>query len=155
MLSSSGDAVLVAVLLGLAAVDVAVAGVGVLVALAVLGRWGTTSLSALAGLQAVVGPAGLRGTSLAAASSWVAASALVVVAATVPRRVPAAVLGLTAALVVAGPAITTASDAGIRVGAGAGAALAASLVAGRVPRRLAVPTALTLAAASAVLAVLA
>ena len=155
VLSSSGDAVLVAVLLGLVAVDVAVAGVGALVALAVLGRWGTTSLSALAGLQAVVGPAGLRGSAIATASSWVAAAALLVAAATVSRRLAAVALGLTAALVVAGPAVATASDALVRGGAGVGGAAVATLLAGRVDRRAGIPAALALAAAAAVLSVLA
>ncbi|MEY2478518.1 MAG: hypothetical protein QOG87_3833 [Actinomycetota bacterium] len=155
ILSSSGDVVLAAVLLGVAALDVAVAGVGVGVALAVLGRWGTTSLAALAGLQAVVGPAGLRGSTIAAASSWVAAGALLVVAATVSRRLPAAALGLTAALVVAGPAVATVSDGAIRLGAGAGGALLGALVAGRSTGRIATPVALVLAAVAPVLSVLA
>ena len=155
LLSSSGDTVLVAALLGLAAVDAAVAGVGALVALSVLGRWGTTSLSALAGLQAVVGPAGLRGSTIATASSWVAATALVITAATLPRRLPAVALGLAAALVAAGPAVATFSDALVRIGAGVAGALLTALVAGRLPRRVGVPAAVALGAAAAVLSVLA
>jgi hypothetical protein len=147
--------VLVAVLLGLAAVDTAIAGVGALVALSVLGRWGTTSLSALAGLQAVVGPAGLRGSAIATASSWVAAAALLTASATMSRRLPALAAGLTAALVVAGPSVPTASDALVRGGAAIAGAGLAALVAGRVPRRAGIPAALGLGAAAAVLSVLA
>lgn len=152
ILSSSGDALLVAVLVGLAAMDVAVAGIGVLAALAVLGRWGTTSLSALAGLQAVVGPAGLRGEAVGASSSWVAALALVVASAALTRRWPAAALGMLAGLLVAGPAAVDPTDAGIRAaGAVVGGAVAV-FAAGRASRRTALPVAAALAAVSAALA---
>ncbi len=50
-------------------------------------RWGSTSLEAVAGAQAVLGPAGLVGPSTAAASSWLAALALVLAA--VPLRLVA------------------------------------------------------------------
>lgn len=154
-LSSSGDALLVGVLVGLAAVDMAVAATGVIVGLAVLARWGTTSLTALAGVQAVLGPAGLRGSALAAASSWCAAAALIVAAALVPRRTVAATVGLLAGLVVAGPAP---SDLALGVeraaGALAGAGLAV-LVAGRVSGRFGVPVAVAMAGVALVLAVLA
>jgi hypothetical protein len=144
----------VAVLLGLAAVDVLVAGLGAVVALAVLARWGTTSLPALAGLQSVVGPAGLRGSGVEAASSWLAAAALVVVAGALPRRWPAVALGLTAALVVAGPAASRPADAAVRVGGAVAGAALATAVAGRLPTRLAYASAAVLAGASLVLAVL-
>lgn len=153
ILSSSGDAFLVAVLVGLAAMDVAVAGIGVLAALAVLGRWGTTSLSALAGLQAVVGPAGLRGEGVGAASSWVAALALVVACAALTRRWPAAALGLLAGLLVAGPAAVDPAHAGIRAAGALVGSVVAVFVAGRASRRAALPAAGVLAAVSVALAV--
>ncbi|MGI8758899.1 MAG: hypothetical protein ACR2K0_06290, partial [Acidimicrobiales bacterium] len=45
--------------------------------LAVLERWGTPSLSAVAGAQSVLGPGGAIGPAAAAASAWFAAAALV------------------------------------------------------------------------------
>jgi hypothetical protein len=44
-------------------------------------RWGSTSLGAIAGAQAVLGPAGWTGSNLAVASAWLAAVALVLAAA--------------------------------------------------------------------------
>jgi hypothetical protein len=151
LLSSSGDALLVAVILGLAAGEVAVAGTAVFVALAALARWGTTSLSALAGIQAVVGPAGMHGSALAIASSWLGATALLVAAAGLRRRWPAVVLGLFAGLLVAGPSAVQSGDALVRVvGAIAGAGLAAAAATWVPTRRTAGAAALLAAAALAV-----
>lgn len=76
-LSSTGSAVLLG---GLLVVVVrrpapAMAVTGALLAVAV--RWGSASLSGLAGAQAVLGPAGLVGPRPAAASAWLAGAALV------------------------------------------------------------------------------
>lgn len=155
VLTSSGDVFLVAVLLGVATADAVVAGVGVLVAVSVLARWGTTSMRALAGLQAVLGPAGITGDTFGVAASWLAAVALLVAAAGVPRRAAAVPLGLLAGLVVAGPAVTGLQDAALR-GAGAGfGGVAAALLAGRAPGRVALPLAAAVAAAGCVAGVVA
>jgi hypothetical protein len=146
---------LVAVLVGLATADALVAGTAALVALSVLARWGTTSMPALAGLQAVLGPAGITGEVLGVASSWLAAAAIVVAAAGVRHRVAAVPLGLLAGLLVAGPAVTGASDAAVRgVGAVLGVAVT-GVVAGRFPGRLTVPLAAVVAACAAGAGVLA
>lgn len=50
-------------------------------------RWGSTSLDALAGAQAVLGPAGLVGPGRAAAASWLVAAALVLSSPAGRRRV--------------------------------------------------------------------
>lgn len=154
-LSSSGDVFLVALLVGLAAADAAVAGVATLVALSVLARWGTTSMSALAGLQAVLGPAGTTGDALGVASSWSCAAALLLAAAGVPRRAAAAPLGLLAALVVAGPAVSELAHGGVRLGAAAVGVTVAVVVAGRAPGRFTLPVAALVAAAAAGAGVLA
>src|SRR5207247_2419053 len=60
------------------------------------------SLTAVAGSQAVLGPGGLVGPVVAAASAWLAAAALVLVAPRSPG--PAIALGLLAADLVAGAA---------------------------------------------------
>jgi hypothetical protein len=145
----------VGVLLGLAAVDMAVGVSAVLVGLAVLARWGTTALGALAGLQAVLGPAGLTGRALGIASSWCGAGALAVAAALVPRRVTAAAVGLLAALVVAGPAASGAGTSLLRFGAAAAGAGTGAVLAGRSSGRFTEPLAVGLAAVALVLAVLA
>lgn len=44
--------------------------------LAVLARWGTASLGAVAGAQSVLGPGGVVGPAAAAAAAWLAAAAL-------------------------------------------------------------------------------
>ncbi|HUF33638.1 MAG TPA: hypothetical protein VMN58_10585 [Acidimicrobiales bacterium] len=76
-LSSTGSAVLLGGLLVVVvrrpASAFAVAGA----VLAVSVRWGSSSLSGLAGAQAVLGPAGLVGSRPAVASAWLAATALV------------------------------------------------------------------------------
>jgi hypothetical protein len=84
-LSSRGDALLLVVVLGaLAAQPLRVAGVtGALVGSML--RWGTTSLGAIAGAQAVLGPAGWTGSSIAVASAWTGAAALVLAAPSAPR----------------------------------------------------------------------
>ena len=155
VLTSSGDAFLVAVLVGLATADRLVAGVTALVALSVLARWGTSSMSALAGLQAVLGPAGATGETIGVASSWLGAAALLATASGVSGRWPAAVLGALAGLLVAGPAIAGPEDGAVRLaGAVAGMALTV-LAAGRIRGRLAMPAAALLAAIATGLAVLA
>src|SRR5205823_14379110 len=109
-LSSTGDVLLLGALLGVAAGDLATGTAAVLAGLAVLGRFGTTSLAALAGAQHVVGPAGTTGPVLLAAAAWLAALALSF--STSAEFAIAAVFGLAAADVVAGPAIGNGGQAG-------------------------------------------
>jgi hypothetical protein len=149
-LTSSGDVLLLAAALGLAAADRAVFIVVVLAGVAVLGRWGTTSMAALAGGQAVIGPAGITGAAPSVASAWLAATALVAVASG-RRWLPVAVaLGLLAGLLVAGPSATSPADAGVRAGAAIAGVGAAVLVRRFVPRRGGTIAALVLGVAAAV-----
>ncbi len=111
-------------------------GVGavLLAGLAVLERWGSPSLEAVAGAQSVLGPGGVVGPASAAASAWFTAAALVLAspraagreddaAAGSSRRhrlrpaalVVALATGSTAALVVAGPELAV--DLPLRLGA--------------------------------------
>lgn len=70
---------------------------------AVLVRWGGPSLAAVAGGQAVLGPAVALGAGAAAASSALAALAIVLLA---PSRLPLVLaLGIVAGAIVAGPAV--------------------------------------------------
>ena len=150
-LFSAGDALLLGVLLAVAAAELSAAVVAILATLAVVIRWSDTSLEAIAGAQAVLGPAGLVAPIAAAASAWCSALALVLAS---PRNWSAVAFGLVAALVVSGPAAVTALNLGLRVVAAA-AGVGLALLAGRqAPPALARPAALALAAAACVLAVL-
>jgi hypothetical protein len=151
-LTSAGDVLLLGVLLGVAAGDVEAGAASVLAGLVVLGRFGTTSLAALAGAQHVVGPAGTTGPVLAAAAAWCAAAALTL--STRAEFAIAAVFGLAAADVVAGPAVHSAESLAVRLAASLLAVAAAWFVGGWVPPRLARPAALA-AGALGVLLVLA
>jgi hypothetical protein len=156
--TSTGDVILLGVLLGLAAsgavVDGAVAGaVGVLAGAGVVGRWGTSSLAALAGGQAVVGAGGWTGSAALVASSWGSALALLLVC---PAGLaPAAAFGAAASQLVAGPALADNSSAGAvahRVLAPLAGAGAAVVMARLVPRQVARVAAVGAAVISAALA---
>lgn len=112
VVGSTGDAFLLAVLLGVVAGDVVAGAAAAGVALALLARWGSSSLAAVAGAQAVLGPAVVLGPPVSAASVWLATLALVVVA---PVGWRAVLFGATAGLVACGPAATTLGNAGLRV----------------------------------------
>jgi hypothetical protein len=108
--SSHGDVVVLAVLLGLGAGRRA-SGVAVAVALtAALVRWGSPSLGAIAGAQAVLGPAGWTGSSVAVVSAWTGAAALMLAAVSFDRTsttqtvLSVSPFAIAAADVVAGPA---------------------------------------------------
>lgn len=166
----SGDALAAGVLLGLAAADVTAGAMGVLVGIAIVGRWGSTSLAALAGGQAVVGAAGWSGPVGMVVSSWTGAVAIV---AACPRRRPASTAtsqgssavavagtlacGIFAAALVAGPAVggETGPVVALRIGASAAGVVAAMLVVRACPRRVARVVGLIAAASAAALAVLA
>lgn len=150
-LSSSGEVVLLAVLLAVAAGEVLAGAVAVLATGAVALRWGSTSLEAIAGAQSVLGPGALVGPLAGAASTWCAAAALVLAR---PRGWGAAVFGVAAGLVAAGPG---AGSVGLAATRGAAALLGAALAVGvqRWAPPAARPAALGLAAAAVALAVLA
>ena len=114
LLGSIGDGVVVALLLMLAAADVAPGVVASLAAAATVLRFGSSSLEALAGAQAVLGPGGVVGPTRAAASTWLAASALVLGA---PGGLQAIPFGVAAGALVCGPAPRTPPDLLLRGGA--------------------------------------
>src|SRR2546430_7741379 len=60
-LSSTGDVLLLGALLGIAAGEVTAGAAALLAGLVVVGRFGSSSLTALAGAQQVIGPAGVTG----------------------------------------------------------------------------------------------
>jgi hypothetical protein len=143
--TSTGDVLAVGVALGLLAADAVTGSTAVLAGLATVARWSSSSVGALAGAQAVVGAAGWTGPWPSVLSSWVAALALVLVC---PRGRGAAVaFGVVAAALVAGPAVGgSLGSLAVRVGASAVGVAAAALAASRVPRRVARPLALEMAA---------
>ncbi|HUR18447.1 MAG TPA: hypothetical protein VMZ51_05850 [Acidimicrobiales bacterium] len=146
-LSSSGEIVLLAVLLGVAAGDTVVGAVAVLATGAAALRWGTTSLDAIAGAQTVLGPAVAVGPLVAVGSAWCAAAALILIKAPGPGAV---VFGLTAGLIAAGPSGGPGPVA-VRIAAaalGAGLAVAAQHRAPSAAR----PAAMVLAAGAVILA---
>jgi hypothetical protein len=77
---------------------------------AALVRWGSPALGAIAGGQAVLGPAGWTGSSLAVASAWLGALALVLAAVSLDKRrwvvsaLSVSPFAIAAADVVVGPA---------------------------------------------------
>jgi hypothetical protein len=150
ILLSTGDLFLLAVLLGVAAATVPAGVTGAAVAVAVSTRWGSSSLAAAAGAQAVLGPALVVGPWPALVSGWCAAAALLLAA---PPGLVAPVFGAAAALVAAGPGATSLGNGAIRFGALAAGAAAAWFLVPRVPTavRRAGPA---VAAAAAALAVL-
>jgi hypothetical protein len=127
-LTSSGEVVLLGVVLGLAAADVATGAVTVVACLALAVRWGATSLDALAGAQAVLGPGGAVGPPSAMAASWCAAGALVLAS---PRGWAALAFGSAAGLGLAGPSPATGGDVGLRLAAAAAGVVCAVVLARR------------------------
>ena len=95
-------------------------------------RWGSASLEDVAGAQAVLGPAGWVDPPMAAAGSWLAALALVLVSPALPPRVGWVAAGASAAVVVAGPGP---GDLWVRALAVVLATFAAALVAHRTTGR--------------------
>jgi hypothetical protein len=82
---SRGDVLVLAALLALVSWRPSSAVALVAALLATGWRWGSTALEAVSGAQAVLGPAGWVGSGRVAASSWLAALAIVAAA---PRRSP-------------------------------------------------------------------
>jgi hypothetical protein len=83
-------------------------------------RWGSTSLEAWAGAQAVLGPAGGVGPAPAAASAWLGAAALILALGRRPDPIRALPAGIAAATVLAGPG--RGGDVPIRIIVAVGAA---------------------------------
>ncbi len=164
-ITSTGDVLAAGVLLGLAAGDLVAGTVGVLAGIAVIGRWGSSSLAALAGGQAVLGAAGWSGPPGMILSSWAAALAVILVWPDRPASSsfsgghPAGVVacGIFAAALVAGPAVglETNSVVVLRMVASAVGIGVASAVARACPRPVARVAGLSAAVSAAVLAVLA
>lgn len=132
--TSTGDAFVLAAALGVAAWRPAPALAAGAALAAASWRWGSSSLEAVAGAQAVLGPAGWVGPPMAAAGCWLGAVALVAatpgIPASAPRGMAAAASGAAAAVVVAGPA--PGGDLWVRVvGSGVAAGLALVLAWGR------------------------
>ena len=144
--------VLLAALLGVAGGDVLAAAAAAVAALSFAVRWGATSLEAIAGAQAVLGPGGAVAPPVATASAWCAALALLLLS---PRDWRAPAFGLAAAIGVAGPMGTTGADLALRVVASA-LGVGMALGVGRLlPPAVARPAALVLAVLAGVLAVMA
>jgi hypothetical protein len=142
-LASRGDAIVIGVALVAATARPVALGAVLPALVASSWRWGSTSLEALAGNQAVLGPAGWVGPRSAAMGAWLAAAALVLgLAPVASRHVPAhvhsprwadllrprplvevALAGVLAADVVAGPA--PGGELAVRVGASIGLAVLA------------------------------
>ena len=125
--TSTGSMVLAALLVGVAARDRRSAGAALLAVVATAIRFRTATFDDLAGIQSVLGPAGTVGPVTAAASAWLAATAVVLAARPLTRpslpaptgrldqlrdATPAVACGLFAAALVAGPGP---SDLGVRV----------------------------------------
>jgi hypothetical protein len=138
-LTSAGDVLLLGALLGVAAGELTVGAAGLLAGLVVVGRFGSSSLTALAGAQQVIGPAGATGPALLAAAAWCAA--LAVALASPGELLAAAAFGIAAADLVAGPAVTPFHHGGgpvaLRVAASLVGIAMAWFIGGWVPPRLA------------------
>ena len=148
-LTSSGEVVLLAVLLGVAAADAVVGATALVALLALAVRWGSTSLDAIAGAQAVLGPGAATGSAAAVLSAWCGAGALVAAS---PPGWPALAFGASSALVVAGPGPGRPADVALRVTASLLGGVAALVVSRHLPRRSARAVALALAGAALALA---
>lgn len=146
VLATKGDTVLLSALLGVAALSGAAGAVAGIVALSQLLRWGTTSLGAIAGAQAVLGPAAAVGSTPEALSAALSAAALILAS---PGGVTAVPFGLAAGAFAAGPAVGSMDDAVVRAAAGV-AAVGLSVAAGKwLPRRPSALAAGLVAAAAA------
>jgi hypothetical protein len=100
--------------------------------IATVGRWGSSSLAAVAGGQAVVGAAGWTGDAALVVSSWCAAIAIAL-GGCGRRRWSITVAGVSAGLIVAGPSAATGRGALLRL-AGAVGGVAVAAVASRLLR---------------------
>lgn len=107
-----------AALVALALTTVAGAWAAAMVALVMAWRWGTGSLDAVAGAQAVLGPGLLVGPVVAAASTWLAAGALLLATPGTGAR----------DLVSVGPALGVGAAVGLLCTGGAGGGVVRALV---------------------------
>ena len=150
--TSSGEVVLLAVVLGVAAADLLAGAVALWAGLALAVRWGSSSLDAVGGAQAVLGPGATVGPAAAIAATWGAAAALVLAS---PRGWAALAFGAAAALGVAGPSPSRAGDLAIRVAGVLAGVACAVVVSRRGPPPAARRAALALSAAALALALVA
>jgi hypothetical protein len=108
--TSRGDVTVLALLLAFGAATRASGLASATALFGALVRWGSPSLGAIAGAQAVLGPAGWTGSALAIGSAWLAAGALVLAAVPIERTrawvvaASTAPFGIAAADLVVGPA---------------------------------------------------
>jgi hypothetical protein len=135
-ITSRGDLVVLAVLLAAAGANgthvVAIA----MACAAALVRWGSSSLGAIAGAQAVLGPAGWTGDAAGVASAWLAAAALLACVPAWPMRVEQQ--RTRTIITVLGCAAFAVTAADVSVGPAPGGALLARVVASIVAVCLAV-----------------
>jgi hypothetical protein len=132
VLTGRGDVFLLAGLLGLVAWERRAAATALAAAAALLARWGTSSLPALAGAQSVLGPALVVEPLLDAVAVVSAAAALVLIAPSGPLGL---VFGAAAGVVVAGPSWATVPGALVRLVAIAAGAAAVWCLGPRLPER--------------------
>lgn len=124
-----GDVWIVALALGVAANSAMTTLTVVLAGVATLARVGSAGLADIAGNQAVLGAAGVTGSTVAIAAAWTSAASLALAGRT---RTTGAVLGALGGLLVAGPAIAGGRSsalvwtAGLLGGGAVGFALAAT-----------------------------
>lgn len=149
MLTGSGEGVLLIALLAVAGTGAGPALVAAGSVLAVAIRWGTTSLSSVAGAQAILGPAAVVGPAPAAAACVTAAMALVLAA---PGRLAAPVFGLTAGAFLAGPGGSAGADVATRAASMLLGTVLAVVLDALLPRRSAGVAAVGIAAGAVVLA---
>jgi hypothetical protein len=150
-LTSTGDVLLLGVLLGVAALELEAGVAAVFAAFSVVVRWGSSSLSALAGAQSVLGAAAAIGSSSSALSSALAGLTFVLVpAGRADEPALAVAAGLAAGAVAAGP--SAADRLGLRL-VGMVVAVALAYAASRLlPRRPTVYAAIALAVVACLLA---
>jgi hypothetical protein len=150
--TSAGDGFVAVVALLLAAGPVAGAAAGLAMAAAVA-RWGTADLGAVAGDQAVLGPAVAGGSLVAILSSALAALGLVLVARARATSVadwsPVVALGVGAAVLASGPAPADAGALAVRAVATVVGVAAAAGVAALVRRTPALDTHLSIGGVAA------
>ena len=132
LLTGRGDAFLLAALLSVVALDRWAALTAGTVAAALLARWGTSSLPAVAGAQSVLGPGFVVEPVVGAAALVLAAAALVLIAPPAPFGL---VFGAAAGFVVAGPSWATVPGGLVRLAAAAVGVAAVWWLQPRLPER--------------------
>jgi hypothetical protein len=125
--TSRGDIVVLAVLLAVASASHQRALAVGMACTAALVRWGSSSLGAIAGAQAVLGPAGWTGDAAAVTASWLTAVALVCCVPVWPAEATRGRVRHVSVLVASAPFAIAAAD--LTVGPAPGGAVVARLIA--------------------------